>query len=262
MRNLVLDTWALFEQTLFESPFFERLSIPRGENPTCLQHSRRKTEKSGLRLRSLHERASFDKAWTLLREEEGKKSFIGTDASRARFQSMIDEADPDEFYRDHWSPATQLFREDREQARTVEKALNWLFSRDHATRPLLIVDLSREQASGMFWNDKIQALVIKRLLYGISQAAELLTRMRSALTRWSLLMRHTASLHARCLKTARTREAFVISSSMPCAPRANMVLAGCSSARRFQAYTRKSCSNFASHFLVRPRPRHRVHGIA
>jgi hypothetical protein len=32
VRNLVLDTWALFEQTLFESPFFERLSIPRGEN--------------------------------------------------------------------------------------------------------------------------------------------------------------------------------------------------------------------------------------
>jgi hypothetical protein len=173
VRNLVLDTWALFEQTLFESPFFERLSIPRGENrQLACGILAEKLQKSGLRLRSLHERASFDKAWALLREEKVQKVFYRTDASRARFQSMIDEADADEFYRDHWSPATQLFREDREQARTVEKALNWLFSRDHATRPLLIVDLSREQATGMFWNDKIQALVIKRLLYGISQAAE------------------------------------------------------------------------------------------
>ena len=32
VRNLVLDTWELFEQILFESPFFERLSIPKGEN--------------------------------------------------------------------------------------------------------------------------------------------------------------------------------------------------------------------------------------
>ena len=32
VRNLVLDTWALFEQILFESLFFERLTIPRGEN--------------------------------------------------------------------------------------------------------------------------------------------------------------------------------------------------------------------------------------
>lgn len=32
VRNLVLDRWELFEQILFESQFFERLTIPRGEN--------------------------------------------------------------------------------------------------------------------------------------------------------------------------------------------------------------------------------------
>jgi hypothetical protein len=234
VRNLVLDTWALFEQTLFESPFFERLSIPRGENrQLACGILAEKLQKSGLRLRSLHERASFDKAWALLREEKVQKVFYRTDASRARFQSMIDEANADEFYRDHWSPATQLFREDREQARTVEKALNWLFSRDHATRPLLIVDLSREQATGMFWNDKIQALVIKRLLYGISQAAEVAYKDEVGL--------NTLVIIDEAHRLAPRQ--------MPFAPLANMVLAGCLSARRFQAYTRKSCSNFASHFL-------------
>lgn len=173
VRNLVLDTWALFEQTLFESPFFERLSVPRGENrQLACGILADKLQKAGVRLRDLHQRASFDKAWELLRQEKVQKVFYRTDASRARFQSMLDEVDVDEFYSDHWSPATQLFREDRDQARTVEKALIWLFSREHSTRPILIVDLSREQAAGMFWNDKIQALVIKRLLYGVTQAAE------------------------------------------------------------------------------------------
>jgi DNA helicase HerA-like ATPase len=37
---------------------------------------------------------------------------------------------------------------------------------------MLVIDLSREQAHGLFWNDKIQALVIKRLLQGVTQAAE------------------------------------------------------------------------------------------
>lgn len=32
VRNLVLDRWELFEQILFESLFFERLTVPKGEN--------------------------------------------------------------------------------------------------------------------------------------------------------------------------------------------------------------------------------------
>jgi hypothetical protein len=173
VRNLVLDTWAFFEQILFESLFFERLSIPRGENrQLAAEILGDKLQKAGVRLRDLHTRPSFDKAWELLKDERTQKTFYRTEASRARFQSMLDEASPDEFYRDYWAPVTELFREDREKARSVEKALGWLFSAEHTNRPLLVVDLSKEQAQGMFWNDKIQALVIKRLLYGVTQAAE------------------------------------------------------------------------------------------
>jgi len=32
VRELVLDRWNLFNEILYESPFFERLSVPRGEN--------------------------------------------------------------------------------------------------------------------------------------------------------------------------------------------------------------------------------------
>jgi DNA helicase HerA-like ATPase len=173
VRNLVLDTWALFEQILFESLFFERLSIPRGENRLlACEILADKLQKASVRLRELHTQQSFDKAWELLKDDRVQKIFYRTETSRARFQSMLDEADPKEFYRDYWSPVTELFREDREKARSIDKALGWLFSPEHTNRPMLVVDLSREQAHGMFWNDKIQALVIKRLLQGVTQTAE------------------------------------------------------------------------------------------
>lgn len=173
VRNLVLDTWALFEQILYESPFFERLTIPHGENrQLACELLAEKLQKAHVRLADLHSRESFQKAWEILGEEKTQKVIYKSEGPRARLQSMLEEADVDEFYRDRWSPVTELFREDREQARSVERALGWLFSPDHENRPLLIVDLSKEQAHGMFWNDKIQALVIKRLLQGVSQTAE------------------------------------------------------------------------------------------
>ena len=77
----------------------------------------------------------------------------------------------------------------------MESILFDLFSLRHNRRPLVVVDLSREQASGggqrdastlpplgadrqsseepnLLWNDTIQALVIRRLLQGIQFAAE------------------------------------------------------------------------------------------
>jgi len=56
----------------------------------------------------------------------------------------------------------------------VERALEWLLNQDpdKGVRPVLIIDLSREQAEGLLWNDMIQSLVIKRLLDGITFAAE------------------------------------------------------------------------------------------
>jgi hypothetical protein len=48
-------------------------------------------------------------------------------------------------------------------------------------RPILVVDLSKEQAEGLFWNDKIQSLVIKRLLDGLSQTAEYFYRENQSL---------------------------------------------------------------------------------
>src|SRR6266508_4949277 len=64
VRNLVLDRWELFEQILHESLFFERLTIPEGENrQLACSILADKLQKADIKLKDLHLRTSFDKAW-------------------------------------------------------------------------------------------------------------------------------------------------------------------------------------------------------
>ena len=173
VKNLVLDRWELFEEILGESKFFERLTIPQGSNrKDACGILADKLRKSRVKLKELHSRESFDKAWSLLKDEKIQQVFYRTQTSRARFNSALEDADPDEFYKDYWKPVTELFREDRQGARSIEKGLSWLLRASSENRPILIIDLSIEKTQGLFWNDKIQSLVIKRLLDGLNQTAE------------------------------------------------------------------------------------------
>ncbi|HHV55208.1 MAG TPA: ATP-binding protein [Firmicutes bacterium] len=172
VRNLVLDRWELFEQILYESPFFERLTIPKSENRdiACRVLAER-LRKAEVRLKDLSTWESFHRAWKLLQDQRVQQVFYRTDESRARFNDALTSADPREFF-EYWRSVAELFREDREGAQTVERALGWLLRQDGRSRPVLVVDLSKEQAEGLFWNDRIQALVIRRLLDGLNQSAE------------------------------------------------------------------------------------------
>jgi len=173
VRNLVLDRWELFEQILFESPFFEQLTIPKGENrELACGRLADQLKKVKVKLKDLHKRESFDKAWEILADERNQKIFYRTQNSRERFKATLEESDPDEFYSSFWEPVAALFREDREGAKSINVALSDLLRIDAENRPILVIDLSREQAQGLFWNDMIQSLVIKRLLDGLSQSAE------------------------------------------------------------------------------------------
>ena len=173
VRNLVLDRWELFEQILFESRFFERLTVPKGENRelACGILADR-LRKARITLKNLYVRKSFDKAWELLNEERVQRVFYRTEASRGRFSDALSDADADEFYSQYWAPVAELFREDREGAKSIDRALSWLLGTDTQNRPILVIDLSKEQAQGLLWNDNIQSLVIKRLLDGLTLTAE------------------------------------------------------------------------------------------
>ena len=175
VRNLVLDRWELFQEILFESDFFQQLTMPKGDNrrDACAKLAD-ELRKKKVRLEDLNGRTAFDAAWSILADTRVQQVFYRTPASRGRFESARADADPDEFYKRFWQPVTALFDRSRKDARTVERALEWLLDVNPANgvRPALVIDLSREQAEGLLWNDMIQSLVIKRLLDGITLTAE------------------------------------------------------------------------------------------
>ncbi len=171
IQNLILDRWELFSQILYESSFFERLSVPKGENREIAANTLGDNlKKKKVKLRDLHKQESFDQAWLLLGRDDIQKIFYRTSASRDRFNSVYVDADKTEFYADIWKPITQLFNSTRSGAQTAEKILHSLFNTQN--KPLIIVDLTAKGETSLFWNDTIQALVIKRLLEGIRSSAE------------------------------------------------------------------------------------------
>jgi len=175
VRHLVLDRWELFQEILFESDFFQQLTMPKADNrrDACAKLAD-ELRKKKVKLEDLNTRPAFDTAWSILADPKVQQVFYRTAASRDRFESARADADPDEFFRLLWQPVTALFDKSRKGAKTVEGALNWLLdlNPESGVRPILVIDLSREQAHGLFWTDTIQSLVIKRLLDGITSTAE------------------------------------------------------------------------------------------
>lgn len=170
VQNLVLDRWELFSQILYESTFFERLSVSKGNNREVAANILGDNlKKKRVKLTDLHKRESFDQAWNLLGDDNIQKIFYLTKESRARFNSVYSVADPDEFFA-IWERISQLFNVTRPGARTVEQILNSLFGPQD--KPLIVVDLTSKGNTDLFWNETIQALVIKRLLEGIRHSAE------------------------------------------------------------------------------------------
>lgn len=196
VRDLILDRWELFEQILTESRFFRELQImTRDKAELASGQLTLEMQKAKLTLAKLHERSSFDRAWALLKQDKVQNKIYAKEGAAAeRFAEAVQEADSDEIYRTIWLPVAQLFREDRKGARKVEALLRGLFDPEKDRRPLVVIDLSIEQAISLggsgslgplfneeaqseqsveaLWNETIQALVIKRLLEGIRTAAE------------------------------------------------------------------------------------------
>ncbi len=165
VQDLVLDRWELFQQILFESPFFERLSMPKGDNrriaAEVLSGGLRKAK---VTLAALHTREAFDKAWDLLHQEKIQKQFYRTPSSRERVQEVLSETEPESFYREYWLPVTRLFQEDRPGTIKVGAVIAGLLRPRGAGRGLYVVDLSPERNPDVLWNETIQSLIIKRLL--------------------------------------------------------------------------------------------------
>ncbi len=173
VRDLVLDRWDLFSEILYESPFFERLTIPKGENRRIASEVlAERLQRAHITLQNLYQRESFNRAWQILGDGNVQMQFYRTQQSRERFNIVYQEANQNEFFQNYWGPITELFRRDRRDAISVDNLIQQTFDLDRTRRPVVVIDLSKEMATGLFWNDSIQALVIKRLLDGLTYSAE------------------------------------------------------------------------------------------
>ncbi len=178
VRKLVLDRWDLFRQILAESRFFRELQVMTQDkiDTACDQFTEAMGKAPGITLATLHESDVFKKAWKILTQDKLRNKIYAREGAAAeRFKDAVNEANSDELYRDIWLPVARLFQEDRasgQRKRKVEDALRWLLDTEQPKRPVLVVDVSKEQAQGLLWNDTIQSLVIKRLLEGVTHIAE------------------------------------------------------------------------------------------
>jgi len=173
IRELILDRWELFSEILYESRFFERLSFSEGENRRIASEIlAEKLEDKHVTLDSLYKRDSFDKAWEILGDEKVQKIFYRSEASRERFKTTYEGISKDKFFEVFWKPITELFRKDRPNVTSVDDLIKQTFDLNSQRRPVVIIDLSKEQATGLLWNETIQSLIIKRLLEGLTYIAE------------------------------------------------------------------------------------------
>jgi len=173
VRELVLDRWDLFSEILYESPFFERLSIPKGENRRIASEIlAERLQRANITLQNLYQRESFNRAWQILGDENIQRQFYRSDQSRERFNAVYREANQDEFFNNYWSQIAELFNRERRGAISVDSLIQQTFDLSRTRRPVVIIDLSKEMAEGIFWNDTVQALIIKRLLDGLTYSAE------------------------------------------------------------------------------------------
>lgn len=172
VRDLVLDRWELFEEIFLESPFFVRLTVRKGENrKRACEILVDQLKKKKVKLAELYKRRSFDKAWELLGDENIQKIFYLSQQPRDRFSKALREADQQEFFQRYWIPVAKLFQKNRPNADIIDGALHRLLSTSGSRRPVLVLDLSRKQADGL-WNEKIQSLVIKQVLDVLIRTAE------------------------------------------------------------------------------------------
>lgn len=183
LRNLVLDSWELFEDVVGKALVFQWLGYPRGEKrDLAAEQLSRELRRRHVGLNDL----SGDEAFAAVGEIVGDEGFVKrvymTDESVERHLRKA---------RDHWSDPSQ-----REQLRSLWRGMTILFDdRRRGTVPvarlveelargdrIVVVNLSREGldrgislaagASDMVWDEEIQGLVVWRLLEALRRRGE------------------------------------------------------------------------------------------
>jgi hypothetical protein len=184
VKDLVLDRWDLFREILFESDFFKQLTIshPGSKEKASDSIIEKCRSNKSITLVNLFTRDSFDFIWRHLKDTSVQTFIFNTKEPKERLNNrlMWFDSNPEQFnkiYENIWRRICLLFTNDqssgRDRAVKIEGILSMAFGDSGSNKPVVVIDLSKEdRGERVLWNDKIQAMVIKRLLDGINLSAE------------------------------------------------------------------------------------------
>jgi hypothetical protein len=183
VRDLVLDRWDLFKEILIQSDFFRQLTISYPDNKEKASDSIiEKFKSKKIMIGDLYKPESFKMLWGHLKDTSVQTFIYNSPTPRQRLDNRIrwydsESSQLDSLYKNFWLKICMLFTNDRasgrEKAIKIENILSYAFDNQKPTKPVVIIDLSKENVGeAVLWNDKIQSMVIKRLLDGINHSAE------------------------------------------------------------------------------------------
>lgn len=185
VKNLVLDRWDLFQEILtLQTDLFNLLTISHPNNKEkAIDRIIDKCRKDkNITLENLYKEATFLNIWRIFGEEYTQEYIYPSKEPRERlnknYQLLLnDEEKMKQVYTDYWRNICLLFTNDSESGRSGAIKIDTLlmqsvFNEHDEIKPIVIIDLSKERSGDLLWNDKIQAMVTKRLLDGIKIHAE------------------------------------------------------------------------------------------
>lgn len=172
IKNIILDRWILFEMILSESKFFQKLTMRDPHKQLAIEAIIQPMirEKEKILLSRMYERRAFDKVMECLGNEEIQKQFYLTEEPRKRIKKRLDEIDRDVLYNDTWKSFSNLFNDKREKSIKVDALLRKL----QDEKLVIVIDLSpsSDLMNLSSWNEKIQTLILNRVLEGLIDLGE------------------------------------------------------------------------------------------
>ncbi|MBL3593915.1 MAG: ATP-binding protein [Synergistaceae bacterium] len=183
LRNLVLDSWDLFEDVIGKALVFQWLGYPRGEKrDLAAEQLARELRERHIGLAELGTDEAFEAVGAIVSDEVFVKRVYMTDDSVERHLRKARDYWSDPVSRRQierlWKAMTLLFDDRRKGTVSVSRLVDDVAGGDR----IVVVNLSREGldrgvsiASGgadMIWDEEIQGLIVWRLLEALRKKGE------------------------------------------------------------------------------------------
>lgn len=168
VNDLILMGWPLFTEVIRESNFFPKIGIKDPEEKQIAAEDITRALKDTYKTSEIGTKDAFFQAF----------KFMGSESSNVRFQNIFKDFSYhqdkfDDLHATSWLPVCELFRI-REGGITIRKLIQSTFNLKNPIRPVVVINLSGvgSEEKGVFWNEAVQAVVIKSFLDSLRETAE------------------------------------------------------------------------------------------